>query len=99
MSDDKIKSFLKDSIQETPPAPFGEPSRIWRTIEGKSSHRTIWWAFLPVGVTAAALIFVLKMEKTYVPTEEEKYLYQEWSEMVSETDADVEQDFATVFEN
>ncbi len=100
MTDEGLKNFLKENIQEPAPS-SGEASRIWRHIEDSSRKRTFWWALIPAMATSLALVFVLRVEKTLLPPSEEEYLYQEWSEVVRDVDVDtdVEQDFVSVFEN
>ncbi|KHD87202.1 MAG: hypothetical protein OM95_15575 [Bdellovibrio sp. ArHS] len=98
MSDDSLKKFLKANASRTPEADFAEGPRIWRHIQAGGARR---WQWLLVPVLAASLVAVifLKYEKpaTYL-NDEELYLQQEWAEMQSEVDAEVDQEFVTVFE-
>nr|WP_295903422.1 hypothetical protein [uncultured Bdellovibrio sp.] len=99
MSDDLLKKFLKENTSEVPSAPLGESSRIWRKINDKSERKRMWWIVLPVMATSCLLAIVMRLEKPApVMGEEEAYLYQEWSEMVSDVDTDVDQEFVSVFE-
>lgn len=100
MSDDLLKKFLKENAKDVPPSPLGESSRIWRKINTGTERERMWWIVLPVLATSLALAVILRMEKPQqVVGEEEAYLYQEWSDMVNDADADVDQEFVTVFEN
>lgn len=100
MNDDFLKKFLKENAKDVPPSQLGESSRIWRKINTGTERGRMWWIVLPVLAMSLALAVILRVEKPQqVVGEEEAYLYQEWSDMVNDVDADVDQELVTVFDN
>lgn len=97
MNDDSLKKFLKENASSVPAEGLGESSRIWRKIEERKNRWSLWWAMLPVAVTAALVVFVVRTHTLQNESKvEEEYLYQEWNAMMSEVNSD-ESELITTF--
>lgn len=98
MNDKSLKDFLKAHASKAPEADYAESSRIWAHIQAERPRRIAWILF-PTLVTSLVAVVFLQFEKAPAQmNEEEVYLQQEWAEMQSEVDAEIDQEFVTVFE-
>ncbi|KYG61396.1 hypothetical protein AZI86_16920 [Bdellovibrio bacteriovorus] len=97
MKDDSLKKYLKENASPLPAGNLDESSRIWRKIQERKKPWSLWWTMLPVAVTAALVVFVVRTQTLQNESKvEEEYLYQEWNAMMSEVNSD-ESELITTF--
>ncbi|AHI05112.1 hypothetical protein BDW_03020 [Bdellovibrio bacteriovorus W] len=87
MQDDNLKKLLKSSVKRVPEDSPYSATVIWNKIESqKRRQRSFFWG-LPVAFAVLCLVVMMNSQKvTPLETDEENFLYSEWSELMQDSD-------------